>query len=103
VLAADEKPGVRDGQTALVYAARANDLSDGTQPFVLDALGMACAEVGHFDDAREVTQKAIDLAKAAKMKDLEPMQQRLELYRNHQPWRESFLSTNLPPKDLPKK
>ncbi len=103
VLAADEKPEVRDGQTALVYAARANFLSDGAQPFVLDALGMACAEVGHFDDAREVTQKAINLAIAAKMENLEPLRQRLELYRNHQPWRESFLSTNLPSKELPKK
>ncbi len=101
VLAADEKPGVRDGQTALLYAARANILSAGTQPFVFDALGMACAEAGHFDDAQEVTRKAINLAIAAKMKNLEPMQQRLELYRKHQPWRESFLSTNLPPKDLP--
>jgi tetratricopeptide (TPR) repeat protein len=103
VLAADENPGVRDGQTALMYAARANVLSDGAQPFVLDALGMACAEAGHFDDAREVTQKAIDLAIAAKMENLEPLRQRLELYRNHQPWRESFLSTNLPPKELPDK
>ena len=63
---------------------------------------MACAEAGHFDDAREVTQKAIHLAIASQMKNLEPMQQRLELYRNHQPWRESFLSTNLPSKELPK-
>ena len=57
VLAADEKPEVRDGQTALVYATKANILSDGAQPFVLDALGMACAETGRFDDAQEATQK----------------------------------------------
>jgi protein O-mannosyl-transferase len=103
VLAADDKPGVRDGQTALVYAARANVLSDGAQSFVLDALGMACAEAGRFDDAREATQRAIDLAIAAKMNNLEPLQQRLVLYRNQQPWRESFLSTNFPTKEMPKK
>jgi hypothetical protein len=28
------------------------------------------------------------------MKKLEPLQQRLELYKNHQPWRESFQATN---------
>ena len=102
VLAADEKPEVRDGQTALVYAARANFLSDGAQPFVLDALGMACAETGHFDDAQEVTQRAIDLATTYKMTQLEPMQQRLELYKKHQPWRESFLATNAPAKEIPR-
>ena len=98
VLAADEKPEVRDGQTALMYAARANVLSDGTQPYVLDALGMACAETGDFTNAQEVAQRALDLATAAKMKKLEPLQQRLELYKNHQPWRESFLFTNTPGK-----
>ncbi len=103
VLAADEKPEVRDGQTALVYAARANILSDGAQPFVLDALGMACAEAGRFDDAQEAIKRAINMATAAGLKqDVVPMQQRLRLYRNHQPWRESFLSTNTPPGDLPK-
>ena len=100
VLAADEKPEVRDGQTALMYAARANVLSDGAQPYVLDALGMACAETGDFTHAQEVTQRAIDLAIAAGMKKLEPLQQRLELYKNHQPWRESFLFTNTPPKEI---
>ncbi|MGA2282040.1 MAG: tetratricopeptide repeat protein, partial [Verrucomicrobiota bacterium] len=103
VLAANEKPGVRDGQTALVYAARANVLSDGTLPFVLDALGMACAETGRFDDAQEAIERAIKIATAAGRKqDVVTMQQRLRLYQNHQPWRESFLSTNPRPGDLPK-
>jgi hypothetical protein len=59
---------------------------------------MACAETGDFTNAQEVTQRAIDLATAAKMKKLEPLQQRLEFYKNHRPWRESFLSTNTPVK-----
>jgi Flp pilus assembly protein TadD len=97
VLAADEKPDVRDGQAALTYAIKANVLSDGTQPFVLDALGIACAEAGRFDDAQEVVKRAIKIAAAADMqKDVTAMQQRLRLYQNHQPWRESFLSTNAP-------
>jgi tetratricopeptide (TPR) repeat protein len=102
VLAANEKPGVRDGQTALVYAVKANVLSDGTLPFVLDALGMACAETGRFDDAQEAIKRAIKIATVAGMKqDVASLQQRLRLYQNHQPWRESFLSTNTLPVDLP--
>jgi hypothetical protein len=62
---------------------------------------MAYAETGHFDDAQKVTQRAIDLATAAQMKKLEPLQQRLQLYKNHQPWRESFLATNTPSEKSP--
>jgi protein O-mannosyl-transferase len=102
VLASIENPQVRDGKTALVLAIKANTLADGAQPYVLDALGMACAETGDFTNAIEVTQKALDLATAAKMKKLEPIQTRLELYKNRQPWRESFLATNAPPEISPK-
>jgi tetratricopeptide (TPR) repeat protein len=98
VLAADDHPQIRDGKTALVLAARANTLTDGAQPFVLDALGMACAETGDFTNAQEVAQRAIDLATTAQMKKIEPLQKRLQLYKNHQPWRESFLATNAPAK-----
>ena len=100
VLAAAENPQIRDGQTALVLAVKAKVLTGEAQPYVLDALGMACAETGDFTNALEVTQRALDLATAAKMKKLEPLQQRLELYKNHQPWRESFLATNAPPKEI---
>jgi len=96
VLAADQTAAVRDGATALTLAIKANVLTDGSQPLVLDALGMACAEAGRFDDAREVTQKALAIATAAQMKKLEPLRQRLELYQNKQPWRESFRATNAP-------
>jgi tetratricopeptide (TPR) repeat protein len=96
VLAAEENPQIRDGRTALVLAIKANTLTGGAQPLVLDALGMACAETGDFTNATEVTQKAYDLASAAKLKKIELIQQRIELYKNHQPWRESFLATNAP-------
>jgi tetratricopeptide (TPR) repeat protein len=98
VLATDDHPQIRDGKTALALASRANTLTGGAQPFVLDALGMAFAETGDFTNAQEATQRAIDLATAAQMKKIEPLQQRLQLYKNHQPWRESFLATNAPAK-----
>ena len=66
---------------------------------MLDVLGMACAETGDFTNAQTCAQNALDLATAAKMKDLADIQQRLQLYKNHQPWRESFLFTNLPAKN----
>jgi Flp pilus assembly protein TadD len=102
VLAADENPAVRNGKTALVLAIKANALADGVQPFALDALGMACAETGDFTNAIAATQKALALATATKMTGLEPLQQRLQLYQNHRPWRESFRATNAPPENLPK-
>ena len=78
--------------------SRRNVLTGGAQPFVLDALGMACAETGHFDEAQAVAQKALDLAQACRnVKNLDGLQQRLEFYKKRQPWRESFLATNAPP------
>ncbi len=98
VLAASENTRIRDGKTALVLAAKANALTGGAQPLVLDALGMACAETGDFTNALDVTQKALQLATAARIKNVEGIQQRLELYKNRRPWRESFLFTNAPVK-----
>ncbi len=96
VLAASENPATRDGHNAFLLAAKANALANGRQPTVLDVLGMACAELGKFDDAQMAAQTALDTANALKLKNLEPIQQRLELYKNHQPWRESFGATNAP-------
>ncbi len=102
VLAAIENPQIRDGQTAFMLAAKAKALTGDTQPYVLDAMGMACAELGRFDEAQTLAQKAVELDRAARMNKIEPLQQRLELYKKHQPWRESFLATNAPPAAVPK-
>ena len=99
VLAASENPATRDGHNAFLLAAKANLLANGRQPTVLDVLGMACAELGKFDDAQMAAQTALDTANALKLKNLKPIQQRLELYKNQQPWRESFGATNAPVKN----
>ena len=99
VLAATENPQIRDGKTAQALATRANVLTGGSQPFVLDALGMARAECGDFTNALVAAQKALDLANAAKVKEVEGIRQRLQLYQNGQPWRESFRFTNAPVKN----
>jgi len=91
VLASDENPEVRDGKAALTLASRANDLTSGTQPAMLDALGMACAELGRFEDAQKAAQEALNLTQAGGLtNDAAEVQQRLHLYQGHQPFRQSF-------------
>ena len=67
VLASDANADIRDGPAALACAARANVLSDGKDPTVLDALGMACAVNGDFTNAVAVTSNAIALAQSIGM------------------------------------
>ncbi len=96
VLASDETAGIRDGAAALALANRANELTGGVQPAVLDALGMACAENHDFTNAIASVQKALELAGAEQVRDTGPLKARLALYQDRQPWRESFRATNAP-------
>ncbi len=99
VLAASPNPATRNGQNAFLLAAKANALTGGSQPNVLDVLGMACAELGKFDAAQMAAQSALDTARTLNPKNLEPYQRRLELYKSHRPWREAFSTTNAPTKN----
>jgi tetratricopeptide (TPR) repeat protein len=89
ILAADEKPEIRNGTESLALANNAVKLNDN---FVaLDTLAIAYAENGRFDEAVQTGQQALALALAAGSKDdATSIQRRLELYRKRQPWRESF-------------
>jgi tetratricopeptide (TPR) repeat protein len=103
VLASDKNPLVRDGNTALAMAARANDLTGGNQPVMIDAMAMAYAEIGQFTNAQETAAYALKLATAYNMtNDVTVIQQRLQLYTNRQPYRQSFLFTNAPAGKPPK-
>ena len=98
VLATDQNPKVRDGQTAFVLASKANALTGGVQPVMLDTLAMAYAELGHFDAAQNAAQEALKLDTAYNAtNDLPDIRERLQLYQNHQPFRQSF--TNTPAKN----
>ncbi|HEX3856844.1 MAG TPA: tetratricopeptide repeat protein [Verrucomicrobiae bacterium] len=100
VLAGDKNPQGRDGEKAFVFASRASQPASSSQPIILDTLAMALAERNHFDEAQKIQRQAIELAgKSNDREDLDAMQQRLELYKNRQPWRESFLATNAPVKN----
>lgn len=95
-LAANENTEARNGKAALALALKADELSGHTQPMVQDIVGMAFAENGDFTNAVICAQNALTLATAVQMNTVEPIQTRLELYKNKQPWRESFQSTNAP-------
>ena len=97
VLASDENPQVRDGNPALAMAAKANDLTGGIQPVMLDAMAMAYAEIGQFTNAQQTAAYALKLAAAYDMTNDAPLiQQHLQLYQDRQPFRQSFLFTNAP-------
>jgi Tfp pilus assembly protein PilF len=99
VLASDEYPRVRDGNAALAMAAKANDLTGGFQPAMLDAMAMAYAEIGQFTNAQQTAADALKLATTYDMtNDVTVIRQRLQLYQNNQPFRQSFLFTNAPAK-----
>jgi len=91
VLAADENPQARNGAEAVAYANQAAQLAGDAQPVVLDTLAMACAEAGRFGEAVQAGQRAVKLAQdAGQMDDAAAMRQRLGLYQQQRPWRESF-------------
>ena len=99
-LASDKNSAGRDGKKALALATGANQAVAAPQPVLLDTLAMALAELGRFDDAEKIQRQAVELVeKSNDREDLAALQQRLELYQNHQPWRESFLATNAPAKN----
>jgi tetratricopeptide (TPR) repeat protein len=94
VLASDQNLKIRNGQVALALAAKANDLSGGYQPVMIDAMAMAYAEIGQFDEARQAEESAVKLATALDMtNDLPDIRQRLQLYQNNQPFRQSFINS----------
>jgi tetratricopeptide (TPR) repeat protein len=93
VLAADQDPSIRSGAEAVPFAERANDLTGGEQPFVLDTLAMAYAEAGRFPEAQQTAQKAIDLAEKVAKDTVPAMQDRLRLYQVNTPYREDFSKT----------
>ena len=90
VLASDQDSAVRNASESVSLAERANELTGGQQPFVLDTLGMAYAEADRFKDAQAAVQKAIELATVAAPKTVASMQQRLQLYQSGQPYREDY-------------
>jgi tetratricopeptide (TPR) repeat protein len=76
---------VRDGPEALKYATKACELTDWKYPEYLDTLAAACAENGDFGHAVGFQKKTLLIAPPTEKAEFEA---RLELYKNHKPYRE---------------
>ena len=76
----------RDGEKALSLAQQAIEVSnDKEDPFLLDALAAAYAELGRFDEA----VKTLEDIKAKKKLNKE-QEEHLAHYKRHEPWREGL-------------
>jgi tetratricopeptide (TPR) repeat protein len=81
---------LRNGSEAVELAERANQIAGGNDPDVLDTLAAAYAEVGRFDDAIRMNQKAIELARAAAQPDrVAQLNSESMLYQSGQPFHQS--------------
>jgi len=88
-LATSGEAALRDGAKAVQCAERACALTGYRETVMVGTLGAAYAEAGRFDDAVATAQKACALAEQQGKADLLQInQQLLELYRQHQPYRE---------------
>ncbi len=80
---------LRNGEKAVELARRANELTGGTNPIVLQTLAISFSEVGRFDDAVQCAQKAIKVAPAAGRQDLvERLNGALKRYQAGLPYQE---------------
>jgi Flp pilus assembly protein TadD len=97
VLATSPDPSIRDGQKALELAQRANVLSGGTNPVVLETLAAANAGTGHFSEAIAIARQALQLAanqnNASNAKIVAALQEQLKLYQAGSPFRDANLKT----------
>jgi len=92
-LATAPEEGVRDGARAVVAAEQAAVLTDYRSAAVVDTLAAAHAEAGHFAEAIRWQEAAIALLEVEGMVEElgAEFAERLQLYRAHQPYRESPL------------
>jgi Flp pilus assembly protein TadD len=87
-LATAEEPQLRDGFTALRLAKQCCRVAGDGHPVPLDTLAAAYAEVGSFDQAVEVAQRAAQLADSRGQNDLAgQIRERSRLYEKRQPFR----------------
>jgi tetratricopeptide (TPR) repeat protein len=90
MLATSPDTNVRDGKRAVELAERACKLTQYKKTIMMGTLAAAYAEAGRFDDAVATSQTACALATVAGETDLlKKNQELLNLYQNHQTYRDS--------------
>lgn len=96
ILASDENATIRDGREAVRLAERANQLSGGEQPVVLDALAMAYAEAGRFEEAQRMAQRAIEILPVASHRNKKTLAWSLFLLHKEQVYEQTSNPTSSP-------
>lgn len=90
LLATSPEADLRNGPRAVLLAKQVCQLTDFKQAAYVATLAAAYAEAGQFDAAVLTAQKTCDLAaKSGDPELLKLNQERLDLYRSHQPYHES--------------
>jgi tetratricopeptide (TPR) repeat protein len=90
ILATTEDTKSRDPAEAIKLAKRACELTNYKGLKITDTLAAAYAADGQFQKATETAQKALALARSSGKEALAiKIQERLELYKAHQPYRQS--------------
>lgn len=90
LLATSPEARLRNGTKAIELAQRANQLTGGSNPAVLDTLAAAYAEQGRFEEAVETVRQAIERAATQGNSALsQGLQQHLQLYEVRLPFRET--------------
>jgi len=89
ILATHSDPKFHDPQEAVSLALRACELADYQDPGFLDTLAAAYAAAGRFSDAVATAEKAVQIIASGDNKQrLQKIQNRLDLYRQQQPYRQ---------------
>ena len=89
LLATSPDASQRNGIKAVEFAQQTIELTGENDPSSLDTLAAAFAESGDYERALEAATHALERAKSANDKDLAAqIEQRLELYRHQQPYRQ---------------
>jgi len=94
-LATSEDAKLRNADEAIKLAEFACKSTNYNDPILLDTLAAAYAEAKRFEEAIKTAQKALDLAQSRKQENIiKEIQNRLQLYKSNQPFREIHQSTN---------
>jgi tetratricopeptide (TPR) repeat protein len=88
LLATCSKAEIRDGRKALEYAYKACELTNWNDPWCLDTLAAAQAEVGEFKEAARRAKEALELMEKSPRTKREEVEARLQQYEQGKPYHE---------------
>ncbi len=86
VLATSPEDGLRNGQRALELAKKACELTEYKAPHIISTLAACHAELGQFDEAIRLSEKA-----AESDPEEEQLSKEVQAYKESKPWREKQL------------